>query len=205
MAQQASDFTLMSNQHQNPEGNSTQRRHQSDMNAVGVKNDSRPPMDSKMQNGTLSHTSIISNSLEHAAEIQHLKNAIYQLEQVALLDQEEKEDLEQAMRIVLQVQSLGNQYKLLFQELSLKIRDTNKARRDRLEQSSKLLAIEQKYHSKSKASINGAINSEVTGLKQQIIKERTYLLELESMVGQQQAEQQRIIEDILRSNTYAVD
>ena len=42
-------------------------------------------------------------------------------------------------------------------------------------------------------------------MKQQIIKERTYLLELESMVGQQQAEQQRIIEDILRSNAYTVD
>ena len=45
----------------------------------------------------------------------------------------------------------------------------------------------------------------MTALKQLKIRERTHLIELESAVGQQQAAQERIIEDILRSNAYAVD
>ena len=58
-------------------------------------------------------------------EILALKNQIVSLEQTSLLDQEEKEDLEQALKIVLQITTLGNTFKLLLQELHLRIRDTN--------------------------------------------------------------------------------
>ena len=54
-----------------------------------------------------------------------MKNQIVSLEQTSLLDQEEKEDLEQALKIVLQITTLGNTFKLLLQGLHLKIRDTN--------------------------------------------------------------------------------
>ena len=58
-------------------------------------------------------------------EILALKNQIVSLEQTSLLDQEEKEDLEQALKIVLQITTLGNTFKLLLQGLHLRIRDTN--------------------------------------------------------------------------------
>ena len=65
----------------------------------------------------------------------------------------------------------------------LKIRDTDKARRDKTGQSNKLLQIEQTYHYQSKKSLNNATAGEVTVLKQQILRERSALHELESVYG----------------------
>ena len=50
---------------------------------------------------SLSIPSNVDASLDQQPEIMALKNQIVSLEQNSLLDQEEKEDLEQAMKVVL--------------------------------------------------------------------------------------------------------
>ena len=65
--------------------------------------------------------------------------------------------------------------------------------------------MEQKYHYQSKLAMSAAIQIELTILKQNIVRERQRLHELDSAVAGQTASQERIIEDILRTNAFAQD
>ena len=68
-----------------------------------------------------------------------------------------KEDLEQAFKIVLQITSLASSYKLLLQELYMRINETNMIRREKYKQSAHLLSMEQKYHFQAKLQLNDAV------------------------------------------------
>ena len=123
-------------------------------------------------------------SQEFATEMQGLKNQITSLEQTQLLDQETKEDLEQALKIVLRITTLSSPFKMLLQELSMRIRDTNQARREKYCQSAKLLQMEQRFHFMSKQAMNTSSQIELTVLKQGIVRERELLHKLEvQLVG----------------------
>ena len=125
---QASNFTLMS-QKKNFKS-SFQANNQTDV--LSVVTDHLMMADQKHESQRCQLSCQHKESIDsQTAEIQALKNQITSLEQTALLEQEEKADLEQALKVVSSITSLANAFKLLFQQLQLKIRETNKARRER--------------------------------------------------------------------------
>ena len=65
--------------------------------------------------------------------------------------------------------------------------------------------MEQRYHYESKLAMTQSIQVELTLLKQGIVRERSRMHELETTVEANITEQRRIIEDILRSNSFATD
>ena len=67
----------------------------------------------------------------------------------------------------------------------MRIRDTNQARREKYCQSAKLLQMEQRFHYQSKLALSTQVQIELTVLKQEIVRERQFLHELDiALVGQ---------------------
>ena len=146
-----------------------------------------------------------SNQAIQQAEIEALKNKVGYYQDAQALDSDEKEDLETALKLVMQIVALPNSVRLLIQTLSMKIKGIYQAKRDRSVLSLKLTHLEQKYHSQSRVAMTPAIQSEISQMMANIQKDRANLREIEQTIQLLVLEQKAVVEDILRANERDLD
>ena len=94
-------------------------------------------------------------------ELEALKNKVSCYQEAQNLDSEEKEDLYQALKLIISLVILPNSFKILFQKLSQKIKSAYEAKLELSTNNQKLQHLEQKYHSKSRVSMTPEMQRQI--------------------------------------------